>query len=437
MRRASYLIAILALAFCAGASAANAASLQNIGIAREGDSIVVTIATSTACEYNTFLTDDRPERIVIDLMGIENKFERMQFTDLPLNSIRSIRTSQYKLAPDLQSRVVLDIERPVEFQSYSDGSNIIVKFPAFTDEVAFANWGYPDIVNSNVAVSDPVSQPAAEPEEIEPVQSSEEEVADAAETPIEQAASEQPMEEAVEETVQQVAEEAVEETVQQVTEEAVEETVQQAAEEAVEETVQQTMEEAVEETVVAAVEETVELAVEEAVEETVVAEMEETAEAELESLAEQVEEDVVETSDEQVSEPVPVEKEIVPTPLTVTTAPSTNPMELDTSPTRKSVEYTSMGYKDPFRPLVGAGSGKISDGMPSLENLKLVGILEDWDINRALLEDAEGNGYILKPNDKIVGGYLVTVTESKAIFQVTEYGWTRTVALELAIPDIR
>jgi hypothetical protein len=96
-----------------------------------------------------------------------------------------------------------------------------------------------------------------------------------------------------------------------------------------------------------------------------------------------------------------------------------------------------MGLKDPFSPLVGRGTGKLSEGMPSLENLKLVGILQDSRYHRALLEDAEGNGYMLKPKDKIRSGFLVAVTDRKAVFQVTEYGWTRTVALELAIPEIK
>jgi hypothetical protein len=28
-------------------------------------------------------------------------------------------------------------------------------------------------------------------------------------------------------------------------------------------------------------------------------------------------------------------------------------------------------------------------------------------------------------------GYLVSVSENKVLFQVTEYGWTKTVAMEL------
>ena len=88
-------------------------------------------------------------------------------------------------------------------------------------------------------------------------------------------------------------------------------------------------------------------------------------------------------------------------------------------------------------PLVGGVMGHMNTSLPVLENLTLVGILEDIDGNRALLEDAEGNGYMLASGDKIKSGYVVSVTKSKAVFQITEYGWTRTVALELDFPELR
>jgi len=116
-----------------GLQAAFAAnSLETIGVSREGDSVVVRIATSAGCEYNVFLTESKPERIVIDLSGVINDMPEKQFLDLPTKSIRSIRTSQYKTAPDLQARVVLDIGRPVDFRNYRDGDVVIVKIPAIS-----------------------------------------------------------------------------------------------------------------------------------------------------------------------------------------------------------------------------------------------------------------------------------------------------------------
>ncbi len=104
---------------------------------------------------------------------------------------------------------------------------------------------------------------------------------------------------------------------------------------------------------------------------------------------------------------------------------------------KKTMVYRTSNFRDPFVSLVGASLGHLSTELPALENLTLVGVLSDIDGNRALLEDAEGNGYILMPNDKVKNGYLVSVSETKAIFQITEYGWTRTVALELDLPELR
>ncbi|MEE9554483.1 MAG: AMIN domain-containing protein [candidate division Zixibacteria bacterium] len=106
-------------------------------------------------------------------------------------------------------------------------------------------------------------------------------------------------------------------------------------------------------------------------------------------------------------------------------------------PKRKVVSYRTGKYRDPFMPLVGGVMGYMTSDLPVLENLTLVGILEDIDGNRALLEDAEGNGYMMASGDKIKHGYVVSVTKLKAIFQITEYGWTRTIALELDVPELR
>jgi hypothetical protein len=359
------MLMLVALLLGAGAATAKANSLENIGVSRDGDSIVVTITTFSSCEYNVFLTDSKPERIVIDLVGVENNFDQKQFKQLPLYSIHSIRTSQFKSQPDLQARVVLDIERPIEFRSYGSENKIFVKLPSIADEVQFASWQYPgnDYVEQASIEPKPVTEaaPAVEPEKAETVES--EPVAPAPEK--QGIATDQP------------------------------------------EVVASQKEDVVESKPVAAA-----------------PEREEAIEPEADD-------------DEELADVDPEAEAIMPPDLSVGNPSTPSGLAMDTSPKRQVVEYISMGLKDPFEPLVGAGSGRITEGLPSLENLKLVGILADPETNRALLEDAEGNGFMLKPNDKIRGGYLVTVTESKAIFQVTEYGWTRTVALELTIPEIK
>ncbi|HLG94195.1 MAG TPA: hypothetical protein VI546_05105 [candidate division Zixibacteria bacterium] len=107
---------------------------------------------------------------------------------------------------------------------------------------------------------------------------------------------------------------------------------------------------------------------------------------------------------------------------------------MQVSPSRKVIRYHSEGRRDPFSPLTGRdryASGKKRRAVPAAEQLRLVGIMRSLGGNKALLEDGEGNGYILAPGDRVRNGYLVSVSENKVLFQVTEYGWTKTVAMEL------
>ncbi len=102
-------------------------------------------------------------------------------------------------------------------------------------------------------------------------------------------------------------------------------------------------------------------------------------------------------------------------------------------PSREKVSYTSHGRRDPFSSLFE----RIEDyefGVPplaSIENLTLVGILQSFNQNMALLEDSRGFGYILQAGDRIKDGRVVRVDQDQVVFQVTEYGWTRNVSLEL------
>jgi hypothetical protein len=139
----------------------------------------------------------------------------------------------------------------------------------------------------------------------------------------------------------------------------------------------------------------------------------------------------------QVTEtPAAIQKTETPPPPPV--APRNVGTELDAMPQRTIVEYEPGGDRDPFKSLIGQGNSKAAIGkLPAVENLILVGVLEEDEGNQALFEDAEGNGYILKPSDPVRNGYLASIQKDKAVFQITEYGWTRTVALNLKLPELK
>lgn len=280
----SALVAIVLLTILTVAPAGAANLLKDIGLQKAGDTVVVVISTTQPDEFNAFLLDSKPERIVIDLQGVTNSLTQKRFETLPCRSIQSIRTSQYKTSPNLVTRVVLDVNRPIDFKSFRKDNDILIKIPAVEGESEFEGW---QAAGPSVAPAEQVAVTTAAPEAKSRAQ----------------------------------------------------------------------------------------------------------------------------------------------------TQPAAG-VQIESSPKRKVVDYGTTGFRDPFVSLVGSISGQMKGEIPALENLKLVGILEDIDGSRALLEDGEGNGYMLMPNDRVRNGYLVSVSKNKAVFQVTEYGWTRTVALELKIPEL-
>jgi len=105
---------------------------------------------------------------------------------------------------------------------------------------------------------------------------------------------------------------------------------------------------------------------------------------------------------------------------------------VEAEPSRDIVEYKRDGRRDPFDPLVeGLRSGLWTAELPRVDALRLVGILQDYDGSIALFEDMEGYGYILREGDPVKNGYLKLVTEDSVVFEVDDYGWVHTVALEL------
>ncbi|HWO57361.1 MAG TPA: AMIN domain-containing protein [bacterium] len=102
-------------------------------------------------------------------------------------------------------------------------------------------------------------------------------------------------------------------------------------------------------------------------------------------------------------------------------------------PARVEVFYDDLGRRDPFEPLLkGLRSGFISEALPSVETLRMVGVLKDEERAMALMEDTEGHSYIMRPGDPVENGRVLSVGEMRTVIQVDEYGWTRTVVLQLS-----
>ncbi len=104
-------------------------------------------------------------------------------------------------------------------------------------------------------------------------------------------------------------------------------------------------------------------------------------------------------------------------------------------PQRMVIEYAPGVFRDPFETLIDEtkqSDGPREDKIPDVETSRLVGVIEtEAGDNRALLEDLDGYGYILKSGDKVKKGYVEKIDIDKAFFQLFEYGWSRTIALYL------
>ncbi len=104
-------------------------------------------------------------------------------------------------------------------------------------------------------------------------------------------------------------------------------------------------------------------------------------------------------------------------------------------PKRLIVKYKARGYRDPFETLINearVSNDPVEQKVPNVEGLRLVGIIEsESGKNRALLEDANGYGYILQGGDRVKKGYVLRIESDRVYFQIFEYGWSRTLALHI------
>ncbi|MCK4373462.1 MAG: AMIN domain-containing protein [candidate division Zixibacteria bacterium] len=104
-------------------------------------------------------------------------------------------------------------------------------------------------------------------------------------------------------------------------------------------------------------------------------------------------------------------------------------------PKRLIVKYKARGYRDPFETLINearVSNDPVEQKVPNVEGLRLVGIIEsEGGKNRALLEDANGYGYILQGGDRVKKGYVLRIESDRVYFQIFEYGWSRTMALHI------
>jgi|GEM_PF-530272 len=348
-------------------------TLENIAISKYGDTVLADIVLSGKCRYTHFMPESAPERIVVDLQNTLNNWSKKNYSPLPMATISGVRTSQYQNKPELVTRVVFDINHPTSYAVEDLPNGIRLKIPAVPEEKMFAIWQARAAATTARLADD---EAPAEPEKAELAAKTEPAVKGAAvqeKKTAPAAGTQKPAGKPVEKPVEKKAADD--------SRRPAEDSIggkKAAAEPKWGETPAST----------------------------------ETKTAEKKT---------------QVASSPPQSRE---TPVMG--------IPIEVIHERKVANYEPRLDRDPFKSLVGQGSAKAGTGkLPAVENLTLVGILEEDGGNQALFEDAEGNGYILRVSDPVRNGHLVSVQSDKAIFQITEYGWTRTVALNLKLPELK
>jgi hypothetical protein len=99
---------------------------------------------------------------------------------------------------------------------------------------------------------------------------------------------------------------------------------------------------------------------------------------------------------------------------------------------REPVSYHSGGRRDPFVPLPAQQEVEFGQTpLPDVEKLSIVGILQGIDGYRALAQDDEDNGYVLRKGDRVLYGYVARIEAERVIFYLNSRGLDRTVILKI------
>lgn len=94
--------------------------------------------------------------------------------------------------------------------------------------------------------------------------------------------------------------------------------------------------------------------------------------------------------------------------------------------------YQSYGRKDLFAALVtGEFEPQQAADLVDISTGKLVGVMWGPTDKFALVEDGQGNGYILRVGDRVQNGRVVAIQDKSVVANLTMYGMSSRVVLRL------
>ncbi len=416
------MIFIYILVLLAGSSALAAVNVDEMQLYRQGGEVVLKIHAGESFQYSHEIAeaqDGRPFRVVIDIFPAVHDFGRKNFKDLPPSIVTSIRTSQYSVNPTSIVRIVMDLKTAVVYRIEKQNDWILVYIPDDSG-TAFPTWssrneiktakpekqsraGETEKADQTVSISSAIKQQAPpELTYLKPESSSildrERVDPDLVSKPLEEKSS-------TDRSKTEKTTTSLKATDKGKSEKEMEPAKTKKAEPVSKPDNQEKLKE---------------------VEKSATAEHAGTASAK--EKPEFTEEKGL-SEDEDKKSTARFRRQ----PAFSNKLKGTIVAEF---PTRMVIKYTPGSSRDPFASLLDLEAAKnnkpTSRKIPDVETSRLVGVLESaGNQNRALLEDRDGYGYILKPGDKVKKGYVSKIYSDKALFQLFEYGWSRTVALRL------
>ncbi len=95
--------------------------------------------------------------------------------------------------------------------------------------------------------------------------------------------------------------------------------------------------------------------------------------------------------------------------------------------------YSSRGRRDAFRPLItdSKRGEETKTDLLQMEGAVLTGVVWSGGEYLAMVKDKDGRSFFLRQGDTVYRGKVITVTQTKAVFQLVEFGEVERITLTI------
>ena len=127
--------------------------------------------------------------------------------------------------------------------------------------------------------------------------------------------------------------------------------------------------------------------------------------------------------------------DIVPTEMITQIGGGTRRVGLESSVFRREepVVYEAAGRRDPCRALITdeKKEGQVETEFLRMEGASLKGVVWSDGQYLALITDKDGKSFVLREGDPVYQGRVISVTQSKAVFEVADFGDYQQITLKV------